>query len=87
MKNNRNIYLSLDARTFKMALIDSNWSVRDLAKAVGTSERTLHRCLEDGRIGLSLGTRICMVLGSNAEDVYGRQDPALMDTLRSTILQ
>ncbi len=79
------IFLTLDRERFREYLSESKWSVRDLAMAVGTSERTIYRSMSEGRIPISLALSICMVLGSDVEDVYGRQESELMDVLRNVI--
>lgn len=40
------------------ALLDSGMSQRSLAKAVGTNQPTIHRCLNGAEIRYSLGKRI-----------------------------
>ena len=43
------IFLTLDRERFREYLSESKWSVRDLAMAVGTSERTIYRSMSEGR--------------------------------------
>lgn len=85
MTSKYSIFLSLDEDRFRECLSESNWPVRHLAMAVGSSERTLYRAMSDGKIPISLALSVCMTLGSDVEDVFGRQDPELMDVLRNVI--